>query len=179
MLPLYKSIVQPHLEYAVQLWFLHLCRDIDKMEIVEIKDAKMIPKIWNHSYWQRLKDLELISLVQKRLQGQLIEVFKYLNRFNNDCTICLFNNNFNDRMQNTGKKLIVKRFNTSVAQHFSPINITTTWNALPYAVVNSKSVNTLKNHLDARRSTGNTDWCSQHSMDSGGPCMVESKPSHH
>ena len=32
MLPLYKSIVLPHLEYAVQSWSPHLCRDIDKME---------------------------------------------------------------------------------------------------------------------------------------------------
>ena len=40
-------------------------------------------------------------------------------------------------------------FNTSVAQHFFPINITTTWNALPYDVVNSRTVNTFNNHLDA------------------------------
>ena len=47
------------------------------------------------------------------------------------------------------KKIIVKRFNTSVAQHFSIINITTIWNALPYDVVNSRTVNTFKNRLDA------------------------------
>ena len=43
----------------------------------------MIPEIRNHSYQQRLKDLKLISHIQRRLRGQLIEVFKYLNRFNN------------------------------------------------------------------------------------------------
>ena len=32
----------------------------------------------------------------------------------------------------------MKRFNTSVAQHFFPINITPTWIALPYDVVNSR-----------------------------------------
>ena len=40
-------------------------------------------------------------------------------------------------------------FNTSVANRFFPINITTTWNAQPYDVVNSRRVNTFKNHLDA------------------------------
>ena len=30
MLPLYKSIVRPHLKYAVQFWSPHLHRDIDK-----------------------------------------------------------------------------------------------------------------------------------------------------
>ena len=41
----------------------------------------MIPEIKNHSYHQRIQDLDLISLVQRRLRGQLIEVFKYLNEF--------------------------------------------------------------------------------------------------
>ena len=43
----------------------------------------MIPEIRNHSYSQRLRDLNLISLEQRRLRGQLIEVFKYLRRLNN------------------------------------------------------------------------------------------------
>ena len=32
MLPLYKSLVPPHLEYAVQFWFAHLQRDIIKIK---------------------------------------------------------------------------------------------------------------------------------------------------
>ena len=149
MLPLYKFVVRPHLEYAVQFWSPHLHRDIDKMERVPRKATKMIPEIRNHSYQQRLKDLKLISLVQTRLRGQLIEVFKYLNRFNNVSRIGLFDYDFNDRTRNNWKQIIVKRFNTSVAQYFLPINIITTWNALPYDVVNSRTVNTFTNHLDA------------------------------
>ena len=93
--------------------------------------------------------MKLISLVQRRLQGKLIEMFKYLNRFNNVSPIGIFEYDFNDRTRNNEKKLIVKRFNTSVAQHFFPIIITTTRNALPYDVVNSRTVNTFKNRLDA------------------------------
>ena len=43
----------------------------------------------------------------------------------------------NDRTRNNGAKLIVKFFNTSVAQLFYPIKITTTQNALPNEVVSS------------------------------------------
>ena len=131
VIPLYKSIARPHLEYAVRFWSPHLRRDIDKMERVQIKATKMIQEIQNHSYQQRLKDLELIHLVQRILRVQLIEVFKYLNRFNNISPIGLFDYDFNDITRNNGKKIIVKRFNTSVAQHFSSINITTTCKALP------------------------------------------------
>ena len=109
----------------------------------------MIPEIRNHSYQQRLQDLEIISLVQRRLREQLIEVFEYLNRFNNVSPIGLFDYDFNDWTRNNGKKLIVKQFNTSEAQHYVPMNITTTWNALPYDVVNSWTVNTFKNRLYA------------------------------
>ena len=102
-----------------------------------------------HSYQQRLKNLELISLVQRRLRGQRIDVLKYLNRFNNVSPIGLFDYDFNDRTRNNRKKLIVKQFNTSVAQNFFPIDITTSWNALLYDVVNSRRVNTFNNSLDA------------------------------
>ena len=54
----------------------------------------------------------------------------------------------NDRTRNNGAKLIVKHFNTSVAQHFYPIKIATTLNALPSEVVSSRTVNSFKNSLD-------------------------------
>ena len=47
-----------------------------------------------------------------------------------------------------GSKLTVKHFNTSVAQHFYPIKITTTWNGLPNEVVTSRTVNSFKNSLE-------------------------------
>ena len=59
-----------------------------------------------------------------------------------------FSSNLNDRTRNNGAKLIVKHFNTSVAQHFYRIKITTNWNALPSAVVSSRTVNSFKNSLD-------------------------------
>ena len=44
--------------------------------------------------------------------------------------------------------LLYTYFNTSVAQHFYPIKITTTWNALPSEVVSSRRVNSFKNSLE-------------------------------
>ena len=40
MLPIYKSLVRPHLEYAVQFWSSHLRRDTDEIEIVQEKLQK-------------------------------------------------------------------------------------------------------------------------------------------
>ena len=109
----------------------------------------MIPEnIRNHSYHQRIQELDLITLVQRRLRRQLIEVFKYLNRFTTASAIGLFHYDLNDRTRNNGAKFIIKHFNTSVAQHFYPTKITTTWNAVPNEVVTSGTVNSFKNSLD-------------------------------
>ena len=81
ILQLYKSLDRPHLEYAVQFWSPELRRDIDKMEKIQRRATKMIPEVRKYSYHQRIQVLDLISLVQRTRRGQLIEVFKYLNRF--------------------------------------------------------------------------------------------------
>ena len=79
-----------------------------------------------HSYHQRIQELDLISLVQRRLRGQLIEVFKYLNLFTTAIARGLFEYDLNDRTRNNGGKLIVKHFNTLVAQHFYQVKLLAT-----------------------------------------------------
>ena len=74
-------------------------------------------------------------------------MFKYLNEFTTASARGLFDYDLNDRTTNNGAKLIVKHFNTSVAQHFYPIIITTTCNALPSEVESSTTVNSFKNSL--------------------------------
>ena len=98
----------PCLEYAVQFGSPHLHTDMDKLQSMQRKASKMIPEIRNHSFQRRLKELELISLVQMRLRGERIEVFKYLNRFTNVSPRALFDDDFNDMTKNNENKLIVK-----------------------------------------------------------------------
>ena len=118
ILPLFKSLVRPHLEHLVQFWSPNLRRDIEKIEKTQRKASKMIHKIRNHSYHQRIQDLNLICLVEIRLQGQLIEVFKYLNKFTAASARGLCDYDLNNRTRNNRAKLIIKYFNTSVGQHF-------------------------------------------------------------
>ena len=75
-------------------------------------------------------------------------MFKYPNRFTITSARGFFDYDLNDRTRNNGAKHIVKHFNTSVAQHFYPIKVTTTFNALPNDVVTSRTVNSFKNSLD-------------------------------
>ena len=56
---------------------LGLRQDIDETENVQRRTLKIIPEIKTQSYNQRLKYLDIISFVQRRLRGEQIEVFKY------------------------------------------------------------------------------------------------------
>ena len=78
-LPIYKTIVRPHLEYCVQAWSPHLTKDIDILEKVQWLATRMIAGQKGKSYKERLTDLNLFSLGRRRLRGDLIETFKIIN----------------------------------------------------------------------------------------------------
>ena len=75
IIPLYKTIVRPHLEYCIQAY--------DILERVQRRATKMIQKLRNISYEMRLKECGLTTLETRRLRGDQIEVFRILNGYEN------------------------------------------------------------------------------------------------
>ena len=83
IIPLYKTIVKPHLEYCIQAWRPYRKKDIDMLEIVQRRATKMIPKLRNINSEMRRKECGLTTLETRRLRGDQIEVFKILNGYEN------------------------------------------------------------------------------------------------
>ena len=81
IVPLYKAIVRPHLEYCIQAWRPYRKKDIDKLERIQRRATKTIPELRDLSYKSRLLQCGLTTLETRRLRGDQIEVFKIVNGY--------------------------------------------------------------------------------------------------
>ena len=78
---LYKAIVRAQLEYCIQAWSPYFRKYIDMLEKIQMRATKLIPRLRDLTYEERLKECGLTTLETRRLRGDQIEVFKTLNGY--------------------------------------------------------------------------------------------------
>ena len=78
-LPLYRSMVRSHFDYAVSVWDPYKIKHISDIEDVQRRATKLIPEIKKLSYPERLRKLKLPTLSYRPIRGQMIEVYKIIN----------------------------------------------------------------------------------------------------
>ena len=86
LLPLYKALVRPHLEYANPVWSPYLVKDIKRIESVQRQFTKKITGLRSLKYEDRLKKLKLPSLVYRRKRGDMIECYKLTHHIHDPLT---------------------------------------------------------------------------------------------
>ncbi|RNA16271.1 RNA-directed DNA polymerase from mobile element jockey-like [Brachionus plicatilis] len=77
---LYTAFVRPHLEYATSVWNPHRRSDVRIIENIQRRATKLVGRIRDRSYQDRLAILNLTTLESRRSRGDLISHYKIANR---------------------------------------------------------------------------------------------------
>ena len=152
LVQLFKVYVRPHLEYCQQACSPHYEKDIEKLEKVQRRATKLIPCLEGLTYDERLKDLKLYSLEDRRKRGDLILMYRIMT---NDIKIDrnkLFSIKDYQRLRGHDMKVHHTRVSKLDIRHnFFTQRVITPWNSLPGHVINSKTVKQFKDSYDQWR----------------------------
>ena len=148
IIPLYKSIVRPHLEYCIQAWRPHLKKDIDKLERVQRRATKLIPELRILSYEDRVQQCKLTTLETRRVRGDQIEVFKITHGIEGLDSGMFFKYRTDNGTRGHSWALAKERCKLDIRKYAFSQRTINEWNRLPGECVNATSVNMFKNKID-------------------------------
>ena len=151
-LPIYKTLVRPRMEHAIQAWCPYLQKDISKLEKIQRRATKLVPALANLTYEERLISLDLTTLEERRSRGDMIQVFKIVNGLDKvgagEEFLKLETGPLSERTRGHAFKLKKPRHRTSKRNKFFSSRVVDKWNKLPEHIVRSKNVNSFKNSYD-------------------------------
>ena len=149
---LYPVLIRPQLEYCVQVWSPYKQRDIKLLEGVQRRATKLVPELRNLSYEDRLYELGLTPLKERRIRGDMIETYKLITR-KEDVDPSKFFQMSTERGNPElirGKKIFKKGFNGNKRRYVFSHRVVDGWNELERDEVEAGTISTFKARYDIR-----------------------------
>ena len=165
LVPIYKTFIRPKLEFSVAAWNPWMEMDRIVMEKVQERMTRLLSDAKGKTYEEKLKDVGLTTLTERRERGDAIEAFKTLNGFNQVDKHQWFEIETEERRptrQNVviteeGERrkrnvLIVEKARLEVRRNFFNIRAANVWNKIPDEVREKNTVNGFKAAYDGWKS---------------------------
>ena len=148
IVPLYKSIVRPRLEYCIKAWRPYHKKDINILERIQQRATKIIPELRDLSYESCLLQCSLTTLETRRLRGDQTEVFKIVNSYEGVDRNMFFKLKEGSRTRGHKAALVKEQCRLDLRKYSFSQRVINEWNKLPNDCVNASSVNMFKNRID-------------------------------
>ena len=87
LLNLYKQYVRPHLEFSVAAWAPWTQEDCETLERVQKRAVKAMSGLKGVTYEERLRELKLPGLRDRRREIDMVQTYKLLNESDSDIEI--------------------------------------------------------------------------------------------
>ena len=128
-------------------WYPYTKKNKKLIENIQRRATRMIPELKGLSYTDRLQHLKLFSMDYRRKRGDMIQLFKILNGFENIDAQTMFTF-ATSQTRGHNKNLYKPRCAKGFRQHSFCIRSIDPWNSLSQSVIDSSTVNEFKNKLD-------------------------------
>ncbi|GAB0181280.1 hypothetical protein GRJ2_000593300 [Grus japonensis] len=148
ILPLYSTLVRPHLQYCIQLWGPQDKKDMELLERVQRRATKLIRGLEHLSYEDRLREFGVVQPGEEKAPGRpncSLPVPEGAYRKDGER---LFRRAWSDRTRGNGFKLKEDRFRLDVRKKFFPVRVVRHRNRLPREAVDAPSLEVFKARLD-------------------------------
>ena len=127
---LYKSLVQPHIEYAAAVWLPRYISDIQILEGVQCISTRQLPTIKSLSYEERL-EIDFTTLRFMGLRVDVIEVYKMLSVIYDTSITKMFYMVQDSKTRGNCLKINKQQARTNLKQNTFTLRVVNAWNSPP------------------------------------------------
>ena len=147
ILPLYRTMVRPILEYGNAVWGPTCETDKINIEKTQRRATRLITEVNGLPYEEQLT-LSIPSLCHRRYKGDMIQMFKIMHKIERLNPEHFFKQIANDRTRGHSIKVSMPRVRLLTRQRFFSSRTVSGWNRLLQSLIDSENANQFKNSFD-------------------------------